>query len=104
VTKFEGPRSNRLGAIKFAHTRYDGDDGVTCLMPLRPNQLCWLGRKNCTIGLLLVLLYIINLSLAGHVVDVVLRVILEHSNVDIGYFSTLVVTVLVDHTFNIGLA
>ena len=32
VTKFEGPSSNRLGAIKFAHGRYDGDgdgdDGV----------------------------------------------------------------------------
>ena len=29
VTKFEGPSSNRLGAIKFAHGRYDddGDDG-----------------------------------------------------------------------------
>ena len=26
VTKFEGPSSNRLGAIKFAHGRYDGDD------------------------------------------------------------------------------
>ena len=26
VTKFEGPSSNRLGAIKFAHGRYD-DDG-----------------------------------------------------------------------------
>ena len=30
VTKFEGPSSNRIGAIKFAHGRYDGDgdDGV----------------------------------------------------------------------------
>ena len=30
VTKFEGPSSNRLGAIKFAHGRYDDgdDDGV----------------------------------------------------------------------------
>lgn len=26
VTKFEGPSSNRIGAIKFAHGRYDGDD------------------------------------------------------------------------------
>ena len=25
VTKFEGPSSNRIGAIKFAHGRYDGD-------------------------------------------------------------------------------
>ena len=37
VTKFEGPSSNRLGAIKFAHGRYDGDDGdvrrSTRLMP-----------------------------------------------------------------------
>jgi hypothetical protein len=31
VTKFEGPSSNRLGVIKFAHSRYDDDsddDGV----------------------------------------------------------------------------
>ena len=27
VTKFEGPSSNRLGAIKFAHGRYDDGDG-----------------------------------------------------------------------------
>ena len=41
VTKFEGPSSNRLGAIKFAHGRYDDgdDDGVRVSCHYALNQL-----------------------------------------------------------------
>jgi len=39
VTKFEGPSSNRLGAIKFAHSRYDGDGGVSHAITLQPTML-----------------------------------------------------------------
>ena len=42
--QFEGPSSNRLGAIKFAHARYDGD-GVRVSRHYAQATI-WLGRKN----------------------------------------------------------
>ena len=47
-TEFGDPSSNRLGAIKIPHfvTTTTATTTAARCMPLRPNQLRWLGRKN----------------------------------------------------------
>ena len=48
-TKFGDPSSNRLGAIQIAHFVTTATTTTTTTaarpIPLRPNQLRWLGRK-----------------------------------------------------------
>ena len=45
-TEFGDPSSNRLGAIKIPHFVMTTVTTAARCMPLRPNQLRWLGRKN----------------------------------------------------------
>jgi hypothetical protein len=44
-TKFGDPSSNRLGAIQIAHFVTTATTTAARPIPLRPNQLRWLGRK-----------------------------------------------------------
>ena len=52
VTKFEGPSSNRLGAIRSAHFVTTATTTATeyASHAMTPIQLCWLGLKTKRVG------------------------------------------------------